>query len=128
VAIVFEYPAEEDLQVIKCCVSLFLKSRNGKARDMMARSIRFILNQYGITRLQLDTFSVRATGKKFAVVEAVEWIGNDQRCPGCEEAIYGDGSKVAILSIRENVEDGIDEVSWGCQCGRIFRKLEQNQD
>jgi type IV pilus biogenesis protein CpaD/CtpE len=71
-AIVYNYPAEEDIKVIRCCVSLFLKSRNGKARDMMARSIRHILNQYGITRLQLENFSVRATGEKFAVVEAVE--------------------------------------------------------
>ena len=120
--------AIEDIKVIKCCVSLFLKSRNGPARDMMARSIRHILNQYGITRLQLEKFSVRATGKKFAVIEAKEWIGSDRRCPGCEEAIYGDGSGVTILSVRENRPEGFDECSYGCSCGRIFRKLERNGD
>ena len=119
--------AEEDIKVIKCCVSLFLQSRNGPARDMMARSIRFILNRYGIPRLQLDTFSVRATGKKFAVVEGVEWISGDRRCPGCEASIYVDDSKVAILSIRENQPEGWDECSYGCVCGRIFRKLEKNE-
>jgi uncharacterized protein with PIN domain len=119
--------AEEDIHVIRTCVSLFLKSRNGPARDMMARSIRYILNQYGIPRLQLDTFSVRATGKKFAVVEGIDWISGDRRCPSCEAPIYGDDSKVAILSIRENQPEGFDECSYGCVCGRIFRKLEKNE-
>jgi hypothetical protein len=68
---VYNYPAEDDLKVIKCCVSLFLKSRNARARDMMAKSIRHVLNKYGITQLNLGTFSVWAIGSKYAVVEAV---------------------------------------------------------
>lgn len=119
-------PTEDDIRVIKCCVSLFLKSRNAKARDMMALSIRFILNRYGITRLALDDYQVRATGNKFAVVEAVEWI-SDRRCPRCEEPLYTKDSKVAILSVRENQPEGWDEVSYGCVCGRVFRKLEKNE-
>lgn len=127
-AVVYNYPAPDDIKVIQCCVSLFLKSRNAKARNMMALSIRHILNKYGITQLQLDTFSVRASGEKFAVVEAVEWIWTaDRKCPGCEEPLYTDDSKVAILSIREEERTGFDEVSYGCRCGRMFRKLERNE-
>ena len=118
--------AEDDLRVVQVAVSLFLKSRNGPARDVMMKSIRWVLNRYGITRLQLDTFSVRAVGKRFAVIEGIDWLGRDRRCPGCEAPIYGDGSGVAILSIRENQPEGWDEVSYGCSCGRIFRKLERN--
>jgi hypothetical protein len=127
VVVVFEYPKEEDLKVIRCCVSLFLKSRNGPARDQMMKSIRWVLNRYGITRLQLEKFSVRATGDRYAVVEAVEWLWNERCCPGCESAIYTDDSPVAILSVQEEVRTGFDTVNYGCRCGRIFRKLERNE-
>jgi uncharacterized protein with PIN domain len=127
VAVVHNYPAEDDLKVIKCCVNLFLKSRNAKARDMMAKSIRFILNKYGITRLELDDYQVRASGEKYAVVEAREWLWNERSCPKCEEPLYRLDSRVAILSVRENQPEGWDEVSYGCKCGRVFRKLERNE-
>ncbi len=127
-AVVYNYPAEDDIKVIQVAVSLFLKSRNGPARDQMMKSIRWVLNRYGITRIYLDTYLVRAVGDRFAVVEALEWIWNEKICPGCEAPIYPDGSQVAILSIRENKREGYDEVSYGCRCGRVFKRLEKNQD
>ncbi len=48
--------------------------------------------------------------------------------PEVRGADHVEDSQVAILRIVENQPEGFDEVSYGCRCGRMFRKLERNED
>lgn len=121
---ILRYPSREDRAVIQVAVSIFLKTRNGKSRQVMSGVLRKMLDKYKVRRLAMGEYVVVTRGEKQAGVEASNWIEReDQICPGCGGPIYGPDARVAILSIDER-DPEYHGVSYGCYCGCVFRKWE----
>lgn len=76
---VAQCPTLDDVMVIKVAASLFLKTRNVAARNMMSKTIGWILNKYNLTHLSLDKYTVRAVGDKYAVVKGREYLWNEEQ-------------------------------------------------
>lgn len=120
----YVFPSPEDRQVVQTAVQVFLTTQSGRARDMMLKTARAVLDRYGISRLKLYGFTVEATREPgWVVVRGTELLPQSQRhCPGCGADIYRWPGDVRILSIREGYSR--DLVTYGCRCGKVFSKAE----
>ncbi|MEW6065474.1 MAG: hypothetical protein AB1538_09905 [Bacillota bacterium] len=118
------FPSQEDIKIIKHSITCFLSNQNSLYRDKLLLDIRSVLDKYGISTYNFDTFSVHRT-----VEPGLSFIQGKRRaegrlCPACGSDIYRIDSPVRILSIREGFED---RVTYGCRCGEIFYRVEKKQ-
>lgn len=120
---VLAFPSSEDQLTMQVAIETFLHCRTGKARDLMLRTIRTVLDEYRISRFCFTDYAVYATKEyPWALVRAKnEIIGSD--CPGCGANIYYFRGGVQILNIKE--QPGRHFVTYGCRCGKIFGKWEE---
>lgn len=119
---ILAFPSVEDQQVIQTAVETFLYTQTGKTREIMLKTIRAVLDRYGITKFGFAEYFVYATSEpRWSIVKAKHAI-QDENCPGCGDHIYIFTSKIRILSIEEHPIKHY--VSYGCRCGRVFGKWE----
>lgn len=103
-------------------VQVFLASQNAVTRNLMLRTARAVLDKFRVSRLNLDGYAVEKTPEPgWAVITGGREI-TGRTCPGCGADIYEWPGRVRILSILEGLR--FDEVTYGCGCGRIFKKKE----
>jgi hypothetical protein len=103
-------------------MQVFLTSQNAVTRSLMLRTARAVLDKFRISKLKIDGYSVKATVEPgWAMITGGREI-TGRTCPGCGADIYEWPGRVRILSILEGLQ--FDEVTYGCECGRIFRKKE----
>lgn len=103
-------------------VQVFLTSQNAVTRGLMLRTARAVLDKFRISRLNLDGYAVEKTPEPgWAMITGGQEIAG-RTCPGCGADIYEWPGRVRILSILEGLR--FDEVTYGCECGLIFKKKE----
>ncbi|SFR12898.1 hypothetical protein [Desulfoscipio geothermicus] len=119
---VLAFPSAEDQHVIQTAVETFLYTQTGKTREVMLKTIRAVLDRYGITKFGFADYMVYATREpRWSIIKAKHIIQGDN-CPGCGDRIYNFKSAIRILSIEEHLRRHY--VSYGCRCGRVFGKWE----
>ncbi|MGB9845879.1 MAG: hypothetical protein ACPLRH_00045 [Desulfotomaculales bacterium] len=118
----YEFPSGEDRAVVERAVQVFLTSQNSLTRSLMLRTARAVLDKFHVSRLPLNGYAVEKTPEPgWAMITGGQEV-TGRNCPGCGADIYVWPGKVRILSILEGLR--FDEVTYGCECGRIFRKKE----
>jgi len=119
---VLAFPSLEDQHVIRAAVDTFLHSQTGKTRELMLKTIRAVLDRYGISRFSFADYYVYASSDPaWSVIRAKQTV-EGKNCPGCGEYIYLFRGGVRILSIEEHPRR--HHVTYGCRCGRVFGKWE----
>jgi hypothetical protein len=121
---VLAFPTPQDREAVKTAVQIFLGTQSARARQLMLRAARTVLDRYGISKLPLDGYCVLAASEPgWAVIRSTRLLPPEQRhCPGCGASIYDWPGDVKIVSIKE--ERTRDIVTYGCRCGEIFAKVE----
>ncbi|MTI81001.1 MAG: hypothetical protein FH758_08965 [Firmicutes bacterium] len=120
---VYLYPTTEDRNCAETALEVFLTVQSGTSRLAMLGALKGILKKYRLSKLNLVNCTVEFSGSDLAI-KPKRFI-KDRTCPGCKEDLYSIKSKVRILSICEGSFSDI--VTYGCQCGEIFGKVESPQ-
>ena len=115
----------EDLMVAETALGVFLRSRNGAARNVMVGVLKELLKRNDGQKISLKQ-CLLVRGKEGGVKFLARQTIRDERCPGCGADIrrsYFDDGKVVILS--SEVGTFGDLMAYGCVCGRVFGKWEE---
>ncbi|WP_031515964.1 hypothetical protein [Desulfofalx alkaliphila] len=117
----YPFPTIEDRNCAELALTTFLRVQNGASRAIMLLVLKAILKKYHLTKLKLNNCIVETNERDCIVIKPKKFI-TDKNCPNCNEAIYSTDSKVRIISICEGQRS--DFVTYGCQCGEVFGKVE----
>lgn len=119
---IYAFPDITDIAAAWAAVDVLARSGRGSTRKTMLRTLRAILDKYGLKRLTLPECTVEAAPEPgWAAVRARRFVAG-RHCPGCGADIYRWPGPVKILGIVEGHK--VDTVSYGCSCGAVFAKRE----
>lgn len=119
---IYPFPCPEDQEVINAAIEVFLTVPSEMSRERMLKTIRMILDRYGISKFSFADYTVQATRMPgYSVIWAKKSV-TGHTCPKCGEKLYGPYSRIKILSVLERRNHHI--VTYGCRCGKVFAKQE----
>lgn len=118
---IYPFPTIEDRQSAEMALQAFLQMQTSLARNTMLRALQALLVRYRLSKLNLQRCLVEVTPQGVAI-KPRQFI-DTKNCPACGEDLYSVQSRVRILSICPGARSDI--VTYGCQCGNIFGRVEK---
>ncbi len=116
-------PFPSQVNEVYTSIFTFLKTKNGRQRQIMLLNIRALLDEHHISHYNYGSFSVHCTADKDIAYIYGKQRGFNKYCPQCKSYLYSADGPVTILSIIEGIKT--DRVTYGCNCGAIFYKWEK---
>ncbi|MEG6614993.1 hypothetical protein V6C27_00950 [Peptococcaceae bacterium 1198_IL3148] len=119
---IYQFPTTEDRHCAETALMTFLNVQSGLSRLMMLSALKSILNKYHLSKLKLAKCIIELNHYDEVVVKPRKFIAT-KNCPTCGEDLYTVDSKIRIISICQGATS--EFVTYGCQCGDIFGKVEK---
>jgi len=117
------FPGSGAREAIKEIMRAYAECRIDRAR--FDRDILQVLDVYGVSRLCVDDFVVKAIPVIEGVFRTVLTQGNKRSdaCPGCGNREYR-----YLVTVQEAASVGYDAITVVCpKCGTIYEKLARNE-